>query len=270
MQAAPALLAAYGFPGRLYPSCQAPVATCGPTRPAWPSHSAIADERNAAVVPCGGLRQRPALDRIDVELVRRHPKSPIGYSGITRCAVGPRRPVGPACVMPPSGPGACPVARPMCRPFSDGCGRLDRRHESCPGVWHPAPTATSEWRLAPAVACAAGWWRQPEPDRSCCGMARRGSCADRLDPVPPDVSESLHCVDGLVAAPWLGRPARCRAAGFLIGSFTEDDDPPPVLREAVGAAGQADDRRWLSGHGTPNRPLPLGPCGASRRRSRPV
>lgn len=48
------------------------------------------------------------------------------------------------------------------------------------------------------------------------------------------------------------------AAGFVLGSFTHPEDPAAVLRERLWPLGKPVLAGWPSGHGTPNRPLPLG------------
>ncbi|MBI3367323.1 MAG: LD-carboxypeptidase, partial [Burkholderiales bacterium] len=72
-----------------------------------------------------------------------------------------------------------------------------------------------------------------------------------------DVSESLYRVDRLL---WQLRQAGLldAAAGFVLGSFTEDADPRAVLADALLSLGKPVLGGWPAGHGTPNRPLPLG------------
>lgn len=47
------------------------------------------------------------------------------------------------------------------------------------------------------------------------------------------------------------------AAGFLIGSFTDADDPHEVIRELLGSLGKPVLAGWPSGHCKPNFPLPI-------------
>lgn len=72
-----------------------------------------------------------------------------------------------------------------------------------------------------------------------------------------DIGEPPYRVDRLL---WqLGRAGLLAgAAGFLLGSFTDADNPLPVLREHLGALGKPVLGGWPAGHGTPHRPLPLG------------
>ena len=48
------------------------------------------------------------------------------------------------------------------------------------------------------------------------------------------------------------------AAGFVLGSFTESDDPLPVLQDHLGQLRKPVLGGWPAGHGTPNRALPMG------------
>jgi muramoyltetrapeptide carboxypeptidase len=47
-------------------------------------------------------------------------------------------------------------------------------------------------------------------------------------------------------------------AGFVLGSFTEEASPAALLREFLLPLGKPVLGGWPSGHGTPNRPLPMG------------
>jgi len=47
-------------------------------------------------------------------------------------------------------------------------------------------------------------------------------------------------------------------AGFVLGSFTESESPDALLREFLLPLGKPVLGGWPSGHGTPNRPLPMG------------
>lgn len=48
------------------------------------------------------------------------------------------------------------------------------------------------------------------------------------------------------------------AAGFVLGSFTQETDPTPVLLDRLGTLGKPLLAGWPAGHGAVNRPLPLG------------
>jgi muramoyltetrapeptide carboxypeptidase len=72
-----------------------------------------------------------------------------------------------------------------------------------------------------------------------------------------DVSEALYRVDRLLTQ--LRHSGLLdAAAGFLLGSFTEDADPGVVLHEHFASLGKPVLAGWPAGHGRPNRALPLG------------
>ena len=47
-------------------------------------------------------------------------------------------------------------------------------------------------------------------------------------------------------------------AGFVLGSFTEEQPPDALLTELLAPLGKPLLGGWPTGHGTPNRPLPMG------------
>ena len=56
--------------------------------------------------------------------------------------------------------------------------------------------------------------------------------------------------------------AESAASGFVLGSFTEQEPPTELLREMLlpicRSQGKPLLAGWPAGHGTPNRPLPMG------------
>lgn len=76
-----------------------------------------------------------------------------------------------------------------------------------------------------------------------------------------DVNEEPYRVDRLLTQLKLAGVLD-GAAGFVLGSFTEEASPDTLLREMLLPLCQAQGKPllagWPSGHGTPNRPLPLG------------
>lgn len=261
-QAVPALLAAHGYQARLYPSCQARGGyLAGPDDARLADlHAAIADDRNAAVWCLrGGYGSGRLLDRIDVELVRRHPKPLIGYSDITALhALWDRA-------------GLLALHAPM--PASDlvRAGR-EADAQAVFGWLQQGLGAGTVLSIEPATSTSA------QADAPCNwpgGSARGRLVGGNLSLIASlcgtpwqlrtqgrilfleDVSESLYRVDRLLLQLRLAGLLEA-ATGFLIGSFTEDDDPLPVLRDALVPLGKPMIVGWPSGHGTPNRPLPLG------------
>jgi muramoyltetrapeptide carboxypeptidase len=76
-----------------------------------------------------------------------------------------------------------------------------------------------------------------------------------------DVGEELYRVDRMLTQLRLAGVLDA-VAGIVLGSFTETDSPTELLRDMLvplcRAAGKPLLAGWPSGHGTPNRPLPMG------------
>ena len=76
-----------------------------------------------------------------------------------------------------------------------------------------------------------------------------------------DVSEELYRVDRLLTHLRLAGVLDA-VAGFVIGSFTEAESPAALLHQMLMPRCQRQGKPllagWPSGHGTPNRPLPMG------------
>jgi muramoyltetrapeptide carboxypeptidase len=72
-----------------------------------------------------------------------------------------------------------------------------------------------------------------------------------------DVCEAPYRIDRLLTQLRLAGVLDA-ASGFVLGSFTEGDDPTAVLQEHLAGLGKPLLAGWPAGHGRPNRPLPLG------------
>ncbi|MDQ2778777.1 MAG: LD-carboxypeptidase, partial [Pseudomonadota bacterium] len=72
-----------------------------------------------------------------------------------------------------------------------------------------------------------------------------------------DINEEPHRIDRLLTQLRLAGVLDA-VRGFVIGSFTESASPVPLLQQMLGALGKPLLAGWPTGHGTPNRPLPLG------------
>jgi muramoyltetrapeptide carboxypeptidase LdcA involved in peptidoglycan recycling len=84
-----------------------------------------------------------------------------------------------------------------------------------------------------------------------------------------DVNEEPYRVDRLLTQLRLAGVLDA-AAGFVLGSFTEEASPTALLQEMLGGLGKPVLAGWPSGHGTPNRPLPMGlPVSAGRHGRQP-
>lgn len=252
------LYAHHGYRVRLYPGCHAECGyLAGPDALRLADlHAALAD-REVAAIHClrGGYGALRLLDGIDTALVRRARKLLIGYSDITAlhalwCHAG-----------------LASLHAPM--PASD----LVK-----PGREGDAATLFSLLKnglrsgdvLAPAL----------DPAARAAGLHVPGRAEGQL------VGGNLSLVAALLGTPWAWPAAgailfledvgeelyRCdrqltqlrltgvlgAAAGFVLGSFTEQDSPAALLRDMLVALGKPLLAGWPSGHGTPNQPLPLG------------
>ncbi|WP_234413627.1 LD-carboxypeptidase [Ideonella sp. A 288] len=254
VQAVPELVAAQGWRARLYPSCEARGGwLAGPDDARLADlHAAIADERNAAVWCLrGGYGSGRLLDRIDVNLLRRHPKPLIGYSDITALhALWDRA-------------GLLALHAPM--PASDLV--KPGREADAQALWHCLRDGLrAGTMLAPVLADGAMNIAGRARGRlvggnlsliaSLCGTPWQLRTQGRLLFLE-DVSEATYRVDRLLLQLRLAGLLDA-AAGFVLGSFTEDEDPRAVLDAVLRPLGKPVLGGWPAGHGTPNRPLPLG------------
>ena len=251
------LLARFGLRARLYPSCFArhPVhdflAGDDALRLA-DLHAALADPQARAVFCLrGGYGCTRLLERIDTALLRAHPKPLIGYSDITALHALLQREGLPSLHAPMPGSdlvleGAEDDAAAL---FALLMNPLPAGHVFAPtllpGAWQVPGRASGKLvggNLSLIAALAGTPW-----------------ALDARDAIVfiEDVSEALYRVDRLLTQ--LRHTGLLdAAAGFLLGSFTEDDDPTPVLREHFEPLGKPVLAGWPAGHGRPNRPLPLG------------
>jgi muramoyltetrapeptide carboxypeptidase len=252
------LFARFGLRAWLYPSCHS----------RHPRHEflagddalRIADLQAAFAEPAvqavcclrGGHGSLRLLDRIDATSMRANAHKPfVGYSDITALhALRARE-------------GLPGLHAPM--PASD------LRHEQAADdaqalfewLTRPAPRGTV---LAPALLQPA--WRVP-------GRARGRLVGGNLSLVAAllgtrwawpvegailfleDVCEAPYRVDRLLTQLRLAGVLDA-ASGFVLGSFTEGEDPTAVLHEHLAGLGKPLLAGWPAGHGRPNRPLPLG------------
>ena len=251
------LFARFGLRARLYPSCHA----CHPQHDFLAGddalrtadlHAAFADADVRAVFCLrGGWGSPRLLPQIDAALLRKHIKPFIGYSDITALHALLQR---AGCIsfhapMPASDlvlPGAEDDAAALCtllmNPLRDGQVLSPTLQ---PGAWQVGGTATG--RLVGgnlsliASLCGTPW-----------AIDARAAIL-----FLEDVTEAPYRVDRLLTQ--LRQSGLLdAAAGFLLGSFTEDADPGAVLREHLARLGKPVLAGWPAGHGRPNRALPLG------------
>jgi muramoyltetrapeptide carboxypeptidase len=215
-------------------------------------HAAFADDRYRAVFALrGGYGYTRLLERIDASLLRRHAKPLIGYSDLTALHALLQREGVPSLHAPMPGSdlvvgGAEDDAAAL---FGLLMQPLRAGHVFAPpllpGAWHVSGRASGRLlggNLSLIAALSGTPW----------ALQAQGAIV-----FIEDVSEALYRVDrllvqlrhtGLIDA----------AAGFVLGSFTEDEDPTPVLREHFERLGKPVLAGWPAGHGRPNRPVPLG------------
>jgi muramoyltetrapeptide carboxypeptidase len=252
------LLARYGLCTRLYPSCHArhPVfdflSGDDETRLA-DLHAAFADDEVRAVFALrGGYGSARLLDRIDTALLRAHRKPFVGYSDITALH---------ALLLLREG--AISFHGPMLASDLAHEGARDDADALFSLLMQPLPAGRV---FAPALAANA-WHVEGRASGRLVGgnlsivasllgtpwaLPARGSIL-----FLEDVSEVLYSVDRLLTQ--LRHAGVLRAVrGVLLGSFTEDADPTPVLREHLASLGKPVLAGWPAGHGRPNRALPLG------------
>jgi muramoyltetrapeptide carboxypeptidase len=259
LPAVEAFYARHGWHARLYPSCRMRhpqfgyLAGTDGERLA-DVHAALADDGVAAIHALrGGYGCMRLLPGLDTALVRRARKLLIGYSDLTALHAAWAR------------EGLASLHAPM--PASDLIrpGRADDETalvallkqglpagtvlapELEPGAAHRAGIA--EGRLIGgnlslvAALCGTPWaWNALDP---------RGTVL-----FLEDVSEELYRADRYLAQLRLAGVLDA-VDGFVLGSFTESESPHALLREALLPLGKPVLGGWPSGHGTPNRPLPL-------------
>ncbi len=256
---------AAGYRARLFPGCSANTGYLAGDDAARLAdlHAALADDEVAAI-HCirGGYGCMRLLDRIDPALLRAHPKLLIGYSDVTALHALWAREGLPSLHAPMA-------ASDLVKPGHDEERKADR--EAFFALLRRGLRAGDRLLPEPGLLAAPG-------------LHAGGVAEGRL------VGGNLSLVAALLATPWAWEAAgailfledvneeRYRvdrlltqlrlagvfdaAAGFLLGSFTEIAEPWPLLREMLLPICEKHGKPllagWPSGHGTPNRPLPLG------------
>ncbi len=263
LEQAPALLAAMGFKAKLMPGVTVGanagskldfLSADDDTRLA-DLHAAFADpEVDAVYALRGGYGCARLLDRIDVDLLRANPKPLIGYSDITSLH---------ALL---DGMGLPAWHAPM--PASDllaagGEGDVQAVKEALHRGTRAGDVIAPPEMIAAAHALNFGVSAQ--------GRLVGGNLAVYAallgTPWQPrtagailfieDIGEAPYRVDRMLAQLRLAGLLDA-AAGFLVGSFTDAEDPQAVLADYLHATGKPVLAGWPSGHCSPHVPLPLG------------
>ncbi len=254
LAAVPALYARHGLRVRLYPGCEANTGyLAGPDALRLADlHAALADD-DVAAIHClrGGYGAMRILDGIDADLVRTKPKLLIGYSDIT------------ALHALWAGEGLPSLHAPM--PASD--------------LIKPGREA-DEAALFDVLlgGLHAGTVLQPTLEAD---TPRTAGVAEG-----PLIGGNLSLVAALMGTPWAWNPHGAilfledvseepyrvdryltqlrlggvlgSVAGVLLGSFTDETYPLDLLKATFEGLGKPVLGGWPTGHGTPNRPLPMG------------
>lgn len=250
------LFARFGLRVRLYPGCRARHAPHGflaaddDTRLA-DLHAAFADEDVAAVFALrGGWGSARLLERIDMALLRAHPKPLVGFSDISSLH---------ALL---ASVGRVGLHAPVCTSLMRDGGEADAQ-SLFSLLMQPLRAGH---RFEPMLA--SGTWRVPGRAAGCLVGGNLSIVASLLG-TPwawqaegailflEDVSEALYRVDRLMTQ-LRQAGVLAAASGFLLGSFTEEADPTAVLREHLCSLGKPVLAGWPAGHAVPNRALSLG------------
>lgn len=210
------------------------------------------DAPDSAAVWClrGGTGCTRLLPRLDLAGLRRRPKLLIGYSDVTALHAALDR-AGLASLHAPMP--SSDLLRPEGADDAQAVFALVAAPVAAGRTWQARPAGTphrpgiAEGRLVggnlAVLAALAGTPWQPDT---------RGTVL-----FLEDVNEEPYRVDRLlVQLDQCGLLDGC--AGFLLGSFTGADDASAVLAEHLASRGRPLLAGWPAGHGTPNRPLPLG------------
>jgi muramoyltetrapeptide carboxypeptidase len=260
----PELYARYGLQARVYPGCHLQSGEGGADYLAGDDsarvadlHAALADPEVAAIHSLrGGYGCMRLLPHIDAALVKRAAKLLVGYSDVTALHAlwhqqGLPAVHGPMAASDMVKPGrqadTDALFAALQQGFAPGQVLQPTGGTPMPGV-HQAGTAQGPLiggNLS-LVAALLGtpWAWQPQ-----------GAVL-----FIEDINEEPYRVDRLLTQLQLAGVLQA-VAGFVVGSFDDSASPALLLRQMLlprGVAGKPVLSGWPTGHGSPNRPLPLG------------
>jgi len=274
----PPMFEAAGFRVRLYPGC----AARHPTLPYLAGddelrlrdlHAALADD-DVAAIHClrGGYGCMRLVDGIDTALVRAQRKLLVGYSDVTALLALWAREGAPALHAPMATsdivlPGRAADREALFARLRQG---VRAGEVLAAGAAAPRNGAADADADADAADGADAMLALSRP-----GLAEGRLVGGNLSLVAAlqgtpyawpsrdtvlfleDVNEEPYRIDRLLTQLRLAGVLDA-AAGFVLGSFTHPESPCTVLRERLWPLGKPVLAGWPSGHGLPNRPLPLG------------
>ena len=250
----PALLQAQGWVARVAPGChQQQGFLAGSDHRRLADLQAALDDPTVAAVWClrGGHGSGRLLPALNLAGLAAAPKPLIGYSDITALHLLLDREGLPAlhAPMPASDlllPGRGADAMALFTLLREG---LHAGHTWChppaPGPLHRGGVASGRLlggNLSLLAASAGTPW-QPDTRGRLLFIEEVGEAPYRVDRMLLQLQ-----LAGMLAG----------VAGVLLGSFTEAEDCSAVLQDHLLALGVPLLAGWPAGHGTPNRPLPLG------------
>lgn len=250
----PAVYEAQGYRCRLYPGCALQQGyLAGPDEQRLADlHAALADDEVVAIHALrGGYGCLRLVDGIDAALVRRARKPLIGYSDLTVLHALWAREEVPSLHAPMA---ASDLIRPERE--ADRQALFDVLRQGLPAGTVLAPERLPGGLQVPGVARGRLVGGNLSLVSTLLGTPWAWDVRGALLFLE-EIGESPYRVDRLLNHLRLAGVLR-DAAGFVLGSFTEADDPAAELRDAFASLGKPVLGGWPSGHGTPNRPLPLG------------
>lgn len=258
LAAVPALYAQFGYRCRIYPGChQRSGYLAGPDAQRLADlHAALADpEVTALHAVRGGYGCMRIVDGVDTTLLRARPKLLIGYSDLTALHALWAREGLPTLHAPMA---ASDMLLPGREPDSDALFTLLQQGLQAGAVLAPALEASPLHVGGRAAGRLVGG--NLSLVAALLGTPWAWDVQGALLFLE-DVSEDLYRVDRLLTQLRLAGVLDA-VAGIVLGSFTEAETPTPLLQSLLQLL--CEDQRkpllagWPAGHGTPNRPLPLG------------
>ena len=258
LMAVEALYARWGYRVRLYPSCRADIGyLAGPDALRLADlHAALADD-GVAAIHClrGGYGCMRLLDGIDAGLLRRKPKLLVGYSDITALhALWALHGLASLhAPMPGSDlikPGREDDERALFELLRGGLRAGDVLASALQAGAPHAPGQAEGLLIGGNLSLVASLLGTP--------WAWRAQGAILF---LEDVNEELYRVDRMLTQLRLAGVLDA-VAGFVLGSFTEEASPLALLEGMLLPICHTEGKPllggWPTGHGTPNRPLPMG------------